>query len=167
MLLPSLRVFALLLIAAPVFGDSILTGKVVSIADGDTLTILVEGQQHRIRLAEIDAPERKQPFGRKSRQTLSELCFRKEVEVVIIDKDRYGRLIGRVFAGMVDVNAEMVRRGMAWVYLKYAKDPVLFELEKIARSERRGLWAGEEPTPPWEWRRGKQCLIRASDVVWI
>ena len=100
-------------------------GKVVGIADGDTFTLLVDREQLRIRLAEIDTPEKGQPYGNRARQALSALIYGKPVRVVEIDHDRYGRVVGRVFVGRIDVNAEMVRRGAAWVYRKYAKDPSL------------------------------------------
>jgi micrococcal nuclease len=133
------------------------TGKVVAIADGDTLTLLVDRQQMKIRLAEIDTPERGQPYGSKAKEALSQLAFGKRARVVAVDRDRYGRIVGRVYVDEVDVNAEMVRRGAAWVYRKYAKDPNLFSLEAEARKAKRGLWGlpEAERVPPWEWRRRK------------
>ena len=130
------------------------SGKVVGIADGDTLTVLTASkQQHKIRLAEIDAPEKHQPFGTKSKQSLSDLCFGKEAEVSPRVKDRYQRIVARVKCAGVDVNAEQVNRGMAWVYRRYAKDHDLYVLEHGAKVEKRGLWADSSPTPPWQWRK--------------
>jgi endonuclease YncB( thermonuclease family) len=133
------------------------TGKVVAIADGDTLTLLVDHRQLKIRLAEIDTPERGQPYGSRAKEVLSKLAFGKRARVVVVDRDRYGRTVGRVYVGDMDVNAEMVRRGAAWVYRKYAKDPALFALEAEARKAKRGLWGlpEAERVPPWEWRRRK------------
>ena len=133
------------------------TGKVVAIADGDTLTLLVNRQQLKIRLAEIDTPERGQPYGSKAKEALSQLAFGKRVRVVATDHDRYGRIVGRVYIGDTDVNAELVRQGAAWVYRQYAKDPGLFALEAEARKAKRGLWGlpEAERVPPWEWRRRK------------
>ena len=133
-------------------------GKVIGIADGDTFTLLVGREQLRIRLAEIDTPEKGQPYGNRARQALSELIYDKTVRVVEIDHDRYGRVVGRVYVGSIDVNAEMVRRGAAWVYRKYAKDPSLYELENEARSARRGIWAlpETEREPPWKWREERR-----------
>jgi endonuclease YncB( thermonuclease family) len=126
---------------------------VVGITDGDTLTLLTDRrEQFRVRLAEIDTPESRQPYGARSRQSLSDLVFRKSVRVAVIDTDRYGRTVGRVYAGAQDVNAEMVRRGAAWVYRRYSTDPALLRIERVARAERRGLWALPEAqrVPPWE-----------------
>lgn len=131
----------------------IIAATVISISDGDTLTILQEDQQSvKIRMAEIDAPEKKQPFGEQSKQSLADICFGKQAEVVPQVKDRYGRTVARVYCNGVDANAEQVRRGMAWVYSRYAKDKSLFAIEEEVRFERRGLWIDPSPTPPWEWR---------------
>jgi endonuclease YncB( thermonuclease family) len=132
-----------------------ITGRVVGITDGDTLTILDQSQrQTRIRLAEIDTPESHQPYGSRAKQALSELAFGKDVRVVVAAIDRYGRTVGRIYAGSVDISAEMVRQGAAWVYRKYNHDPSLLRLEQEAQQARRGLWAlpEAERTPPWEWR---------------
>lgn len=135
-----------------VLGQTTLEGKVVAIADGDTLTILVDRTQHKIRLAEIDTPERRQAWYQKAKDALSELVFSKEVSVTVTTKDRYGRLIGRVYIYDLDVNAELVRNGHAWVYRKYAEDPALYQLEDEARAAQRGLWGlpESERDPPWE-----------------
>ena len=144
----------LLLTALPAWAVEI-AGRVVGISDGDTVTVLATGnRQVRVRLGEIDTPESRQPYGARARQELSELAFGREVRVVVQDTDRYGRTVGRIHAGAVDVNAEMVRRGAAWVYRQYSRDPALLPLEAEARAGRRGLWAlpEAERTPPWEWR---------------
>jgi endonuclease YncB( thermonuclease family) len=132
------------------------TGRVVAVADGDTLTILTsEKRQIRIRLAEIDARELRQPFGTKAKAIRSNLCFGKMVTAVQLDRDRYGRIVGRVGDGAVDINAEMIRRGAAWVDRRYLKDKSLLELEAAAGKNARRLWALPENqrVPPWEWRR--------------
>lgn len=134
-------------------------GRVVGVSDGDTLTLLVEGnRQVKIRLAEIDAPESGHPYGRRSKQELSALAFNRQARVKVITTDRYRRTVGRVFVNGMDVNAEMIRRGAAWVFRKYVKDVSLFALEEEARRERRGLWSlpESEKTPPWEWRKNKR-----------
>lgn len=144
---------------APAFAGE-LTGKVIAIADGDTLTVLsADQQQIKIRLAEIDTPESGQPYGSRARQALAALAFGKQARIVETDRDRYGRTVGRVYVGGMDVNAELVRQGAAWVYRHYAKDPALFALEAEARAAKRGLWALPEAQrlPPWEWRKaGRQ-----------
>lgn len=131
-------------------------GKVVSIADGDTLTILVDARQIKVRLAEIDTPERGQPYGQRARKTLGNLVFGETVRVEFVDWERYGRMVGRVHLDGLDVNAEMVRQGYAWAYRKYLTDPRILELEHEARMGRRGLWGGDSNVPPWEWRRGRR-----------
>jgi endonuclease YncB( thermonuclease family) len=126
---------------------------VIGISDGDTLTVLNENkQQVKIRLAEIDAPESGQPFGTKSKQSLSELCFGKQAEVVPRAIDRDKRTVARVKCAGVDANAEQVNRGMAWVYRKYAKDNKLYVLQHEAKAAERGLWRGWSPIPPSAWR---------------
>ena len=133
---------------------ALIVGLVVAIADGDTLTVLNEDfQQVKVRLAEIDAPEKKQPFGSRSRQSLGELCHEKRAEVRVINVDRYKRIVGRVSCAGVDANSAQVRRGMAWVYDRYAKDKTLYSLQDEARSAGRGLWANRNPTAPWDWRK--------------
>jgi len=115
--------------------------------------VLVSRQQIKVRLSDIDAPERKQPFGQRSRQSLAELCARRDATVLESGRDRYGRILGRVICAGVDANAEQVRRGMGWVYERYAaKDSPLYAVQAKARAERRGLWADAHPVPPWEWR---------------
>ena len=133
------------------------TGRVVGVSDGDTLTLLTaEKQQVKVRLGEIDTPERKQPYGTRAQQALSDLAFGKQARVVVQDTDRYGRTVGRVFVGATDVNAEMVRQGAAWVYRQYLKDQSLLALEQQAKSAKRGLWGlpEAERCPPWDWRKG-------------
>jgi len=136
-----------------------LDGRIVRVIDGDTLELLTaENQPVRIRLAEIDAPERQQPYGARAKQALSALTFGQTARVEVIDHDRYGRTIGRVHAGGLDVNAELVREGAAWIYIRYSKDATLIPLEAEARAEHRGLWSlpDDVTMPPWEWRRAKR-----------
>ena len=132
------------------------TGEVVGVTDGDTVTVLRDREPVKVRLTEIDAPERKQPFGQRSRQHLADLVFRKDVLVVERGKDRYGRTLGRLKLGAVDANEEQIRSGMAWVYDKYVVDRSLYGLQDEAKRARRGLWADPEPVPPWEWRRSRR-----------
>lgn len=138
-------------------GDRI-SGKVVRIADGDTLTVLpADRKQVRVRLAEIDAPETGQAFGRKSKDALRDMCARGGMtEVHVQDIDRYGRVIGRVYCSGVDTSAEQVRHGMAWVYDNYVRDKRLYKLQDSARASGIGLWSDPAPTQPWRWRRGER-----------
>lgn len=125
---------------------------VVGIADGDTLTCLVGNERTEVRLVEIDAPEKDQPYGKRSRQSLSELCFDKRATLARKGADEYGRVLARVQCGGVDANVEQLRRGMAWVYDQYVTDRSLYSDQNFARSGSRGLWAEPNPTPPWTWR---------------
>jgi endonuclease YncB( thermonuclease family) len=136
-----------------------LLGQVVGIHDGDTLTLLTpENRQVRIRLAGIDAPESRQPYGTRAQQELSSLSFRKQARVVVQDTDRYGRTVGTVWVDRLNVNAELVRRGAAWVYPQYNRDATLPGLEAEARRTQKGLWAlsVNERQSPWVWRHGQQ-----------
>ena len=118
------------------------TGKVVGVADGDTITVLRDGHdQVKIRLYGIDAPESGQPFGKASKQSLSSMVYGQSVEVEVMDTDRYGRTVARVFVDGDDVNAAQLRSGYAWLYAQYCKDWVCddwTELEAKARSSRVG-----------------------------
>jgi len=130
---------------------------VVGVSDGDTITVRDEtNQQHKIRLAEIDAPERGQPWADRSRQALSVLVFGKMVSVQQTDTDRYGRVVARVFGDSEDVNRAMVQDGHAWAYRQYLTDDTLLATEARARAERSGLWSmsDAQTVPPWEWRQG-------------
>jgi len=148
----------LLCILSPAHAET-LVGRVVGVHDGDTLTLLNDQKrQTKVRLAEIDTPESKQPYGSRSKQALSDLVFGKTVQVEIRDTDRYGRTVGRVSVGSTDVNAALVASGAAWVYRQYSSDPDLLRLEAEARAAQRGLWGLPEAqrTPPWEWRRAQR-----------
>lgn len=150
-----LGILAFSLAAPSVAAD--LSCRVAGVADGDTLTALCPGnEQVRVRLTEIDAPERKQPFGTRSRQSLADMCFGKQARIVSQGRDRYKRLLGRVYCDGVDANAEQVRRGMAWVYDRYVTDRTLYKLQDEARTEGDGLWSDARPVPPWEWRRASR-----------
>lgn len=129
------------------------TGVVTGVSDGDTFSMLIDGQSTRVRLAQIDAPEKKQPFGRRSEEALRELIWKRQVSVTWRQLDRYQRPIVQARVDGLDVNAELVRLGWAWVYTQYATDQSLGALEQQARRERRGLWADAHPMEPWEWRK--------------
>ena len=147
-----------LLLMAPTAGSAELLGRVVAVQDGDTLTVLVSHQQIRVRLIEIDAPEREQPFGTRSRQSLADLCVGKNARIAEQGKDRYDRTLGRVSCAGVDANAEQVRRGMAWVFERYApRNSPLYAVQAAAASARRGLWADPQPVAPWIWRRQRRA----------
>jgi endonuclease YncB( thermonuclease family) len=141
-----------------------LKGRVVRVADGDTITVLDSGNnQHKIRLNGIDAPEKSQAFGQKSREHLASLVSGKTVFVVYKSKDRYGRVLGTVFADSVNVNLEMLRGGFAWHYKRYDSTPAFAAAELEARKERRGLWVDANPINPEDFRhRGKSSVSKSS-----
>lgn len=130
------------------------SGTVVRVSDGDTIVVLSAGQQHRVRLAGIDAPESHQAFGRRAKAHLSALAFGRTVRVSVLGKDRYGRLLGTVFVdGRTDLGLEQVRAGYAWHFTEYSDDATLQAAEVAARRARLGLWGDASPIPPWEYRR--------------
>jgi endonuclease YncB( thermonuclease family) len=135
----------------------ILDGTVVGVVDGDTVDVRLESGMIRVRLHAVDAPERGQPHGQAAREVLSSLVFGRAVRLEPIEQDRYDRLVARLWVGDLDVNAEMVRLGSAWVYRRYADDPAYCAHEQAAREQKRGLWSlqpGQRPAP-WEWRQRK------------
>lgn len=138
------------------FSPLLHAAQVIGVTDGDTLTVLSQGHPVKVRLANIDAPEKKQPFGARSKQSLSELCFGREATIDAANHDRYGRTVAVVHCGPVNVNVAQVRRGMAWVYPQYNRDPSLPAVEAAARASRVGLWSGPDPLEPWLFRRERK-----------
>jgi endonuclease YncB( thermonuclease family) len=135
------------------------SGKVIGIADGDTITVLRDNDQVRIRLYGIDCPERGQAFSRKAKQFTSKMVFGKVVEVDHIDTDRYGRIVALVTVFKRLVNEELVNAGFAWVYTRYCDRPICERwkaLEQEARDAKRGLWVDPHAIPPWEFRRERR-----------
>jgi endonuclease YncB( thermonuclease family) len=145
---------ALFLAAEPAAGETI-SGAVTAVIDGDTLTVVDDAKKrHRIRLAGIDAPQAKQPFGLSSARSLARLCYKKTAKVEWRAKE-LGFLVAEVTCDGVEVNAEQVRRGMAWVSPRQTgPGSALYELEAYARLRKVGLWADDQAIPPWEWRSG-------------
>lgn len=153
---------AALLLAALACTAATIEGRVVGVADGDTITVLDASKvQHKIRLAGIDAPEKKQAFGQRSKQSLSDLVFNKAVTVETNKRDKYQREVGKVLVDGTDANLEQVKRGMAWFYRQYQReqspnDRRLYEAaEDAAKADKRGLWHDADPTPPWKFRKNK------------
>ena len=147
-----------------------LKGKIISIADGDTATLLVlENQskllkplekekvniktQYRIRLNDIDAPESKQAFGNKSKENLKNYIYQKDVVVKYESTDKYGRILGTIYYQGKDINLQQVKDGYAWVYRHYSKKQDYIKEEEKARQERKGLWADKNPINPYDFRR--------------
>jgi endonuclease YncB( thermonuclease family) len=140
-----------------------LRGEVVGLADGDTVTVLDASKTtHKIRLAGIDAPEKRQPFGERARQNLSTLVFRKQVTVEWSTQDRYGRIVGKVLVNGEDAGLAQIRSGLAWHYKAYqrqqaAPDRVIYaDAESAARQARRGLWSEAAAVAPWDFRRERR-----------
>jgi endonuclease YncB( thermonuclease family) len=156
MMLIRLTAFVLLLppLAAAAF-TAAFTATVVAVHDGDTLTVLHQQQAVRVRLGGVDAPEINQPFGPEARAFTADLALGRTVTVVVEGTDRYDRVVASVvLAGGRALSHEVVAAGLAWWSREFAPtDSALETLESSARRQRRGLWAGEEPTPPWQWRK--------------
>jgi endonuclease YncB( thermonuclease family) len=132
----------------------------VSIDDGDTIVVVDDAHRsYTIRLQGIDAPEAGQAFGDRSRQNLEQMTFGIQVKVEWVKRDRYGRIVGKVLRDRSDVCLQQVNAGMAWHYKYYqneqsASDRELYANAEVeARAERRGLWSGDNPVPPWQFRR--------------
>jgi endonuclease YncB( thermonuclease family) len=137
----------------------LVEGRIVGVTDGDTITLLDAGnRQHKIRLDGIDAPESGQPFGRASKQHLTQLLVNRDAVAECSKTDRYRREVCRVLVGGVDAGLEQIRAGMAWYFKRYARElppdrrQQYADMEAQAKEERRGLWADAEPVPPWNWR---------------
>ena len=130
-----------------------LKGKVVRVSDGDTVVLLdSDNTQQKIRLNGIDAPENGQPYGDKSKEYLSGLIAGKEVAVEVKGTDQYKRILGVVYLGDTNINAEMIRAGYAWNY-KYSKDKYYIKLQDKAKAEKKGLWKDKNAIDPWQWRK--------------
>ena len=127
--------------------------KIITVLDGDTVLIRRGGRLVKIRLAEIDAPEKAQAFGETSKRSLSDMVMSKQVKVASQAVDQYGRMVAHLTTNGLDVNAEQIRRGMAWEYSHFHSNKTLIALQNEAKQFPRGLWAQSNPTPPWEWRK--------------
>lgn len=153
-ILIALNFLILLCVLQPVDAKENLKGNVVKIIDGDTLDVNVNSNIIRIRLANIDAPERNQPWGLEAKKFLATKVLKKEVQIIITDKDRYGRQIGIIFLDNTNINELMVLRGHAWAYRKYLRNKNLIKIENKARKASIGLWHKDDAIPPWDWRKG-------------
>jgi len=153
-IMPRIILLLIFLLGNCAISSELIRGRVIGVHDGDTLTLLVAGDQHiKIRLAQIDAPESSQAFGQKSKQFLAKMTFGKEAEIIEKTIDRYGRIVGDVFVSGENINKIQVQQGMAWVYRQYAHDKSLVSVEMLARNNRVGLWSESNPVPPWDFRR--------------
>ena len=131
-----------------------LIGTVVAVLDGDTVKVLDNQKiEYKIRLDQIDAPEKSQAFGQKSKQYLSSLIYGKTVVVNWKKTDRYGRILGVISYNKQNINLLMVQQGYAWAYIKYLQDNKYLEAQQLAQKQKKGLWVDPNTTPPWDWRR--------------
>ena len=144
--------------------EGVFFGPLVRVKDGDSLVVKVQGVAMDFRLAEIDAPELDQPYGRAAKQELAALVAGKQLVLVPLDTDRYGRTVAQVWNGDTHVNRELVKRGAAWFYSEFARSAALYEVEQEARGAKRGLWALplQDRIEPWEWRQRKSRESRGS-----
>ena len=130
--------------------------QVEKVIDGDTVYGLLGGKTYKIRLAEIDAPERDQPFGRQSKVFLRNLLVDGEFDAHISSEDQYGRYIAKLYSNGIDINRKMVSEGMAWVYDYYVIDKTLYLNQEEAQNLKKGIWSKRYPAPPWEWRKARR-----------
>jgi len=145
-----------------------ISAKVIRVSDGDTITLLKNEKQIKVRLLGIDAPEKNQPFGKACRESLAKMVAGREVQVLVHDTDRYGRSLGKVISGGKDVNLAQIESGCAWHYKQYQKnqtptDRKLYsDAEQSAKLEKRGLWKQPEPDAPWAFRQAVKKDRRPS-----
>ncbi len=162
---PVLLVTFLILFAPSIALAENISGRVVGITDGDTVTLLTsDNVQYKIRLAGIDAPEKNQPFGQKSKQALSDCAYDRLATIEGDKKDRYDRVVAKVIVGGVDCNLKQLKLGLAWHYKKYqseqsASDRKTYgEAEKMAYELKQGLWIEANTIAPWDWRKSKKPI---------
>lgn len=158
------QAFAIALLFTSLAANALtLEGRVVGVADGDTITVLDNTKiQYKIRLSGIDAPEKSQPFGNVSKKSLSDLVYGKPVTIDYTKQDRYGRLVGKVLQEGSDINYVQIQRGLAWFYHKYknelsvADQSAYQQAEEAAHTQRLGLWTDPQPIAPWDYRKSKR-----------
>lgn len=131
--------------------------RVVSVKDGDSIVVASDVSEFEVRIADIDAPELRQPWGEEAKLALQRLVADRDVHLGIISGDRYRRIVANVYVDGRDVAAALVEDGHAWVRRQYSPASRLIDLEDAARRARAGLWSSPEPVPPWIWRKGKRA----------
>jgi endonuclease YncB( thermonuclease family) len=127
--------------------------RVIAVMDGDTVLVLHNGHPEKIRLADIDAPEKAQNFGMESKQSLAEMTLHKRIQVTMLTVDKYGRTVALLASNNLNINEEQVRRGMAWDYSYFHNGGHYAALQDEARRAKRGLWSRTNPMRPWQWRK--------------
>lgn len=165
---PLLLAAAMLVLSGHAMSNT-LTGEVVALSDGDTVTVLDSAKtQNKVRLAGIDAPEKRQAFGERAKQNLAAMVFRKQVTVEWHKTDRYGRIVGKVLVERTDTGLAQLRAGMGWHYEQYAREQTPDDraayaaAEEVARESHVGLWSQREPVPPWDFRRASNALPESA-----
>ncbi|MGE0262114.1 MAG: thermonuclease family protein [Candidatus Obscuribacterales bacterium] len=148
--------------AVPADTNLVLKGKVVGIADGDTITIKCGDSRLRVRLFGIDCPEKLQPFGKEATEFTASIALNRKVQVTSVDRDRYGRTVGYVQLNNGDIlNYLLVSNGLAWWSRQYAPEEIqIATRELLARTRHLGLWSDPDPTPPWQFRRGETGMFK-------
>lgn len=161
---------AVWIVAGPAIADT-LHGRIIVVIDGDTVLFKPDHQSVRsraflkIRLADIDAPEKDQPYGALATLALSELVLKQTVEINTLATDAYGRIIAQLQYGPMQINTELVRLGVAWVQPRYRRNGALLDAQEEARAARRGLWADTAPTSPWVWRRAQKASVNGAKQI--
>ena len=151
------KIINIFLLLTTILVAETITWKVISVTDGDTIKILDEKNKvYKIRLNDIDAPEKKQAFGNKSKENLSKYIAGENVRVEYYKLDRYKRILGTVYFKDKDINKQQIIDGYAWVYKKYSKNNEYINQERISKNHKRGLWKDEKPIEPWEYRKMKK-----------
>lgn len=151
-------VLFVLLISTSTYSQKTLTAKVVGIKDGDTVVVLDSlNNQTTLRLAEVDCPEKSQPFGTKAKQFTSDQIYLKNIKYIVTDTDRYGRSIAMIYYDNDNkyLSAEIIKAGMGWHYKRYSTSTKLANFEVKAKKDKIGLWVDNNPIAPWEWRKSK------------
>ena len=164
MKIQKIPILTYLLCMSMVVNAESFVAQVIVVLDGDTVMVLHANKKTTIRLAGIDAPEKRQPYGPASRDSLASMVLRKDVRVTTNTVDDYGRVVAILAVDQLNVNEEQLRRGMAWEYSHYHSDKALIALQAEAQRARRGLWASANPTPPWEFRK-THTPTRAVEVA--
>ena len=147
--------FLLTLSLAAGFLSAYIPLEDIQVVDGDTIRAEARGKELKIRLVEIDAPEINQPFGTQSKNFLNRLLYEKKVTLISQGEDRYGRILGEIYADGESANTSMIKSGFAWVYDRYVQDLSLYRYQDQAKAENLGLWQAENPIAPWVWRKQK------------
>jgi len=155
-LITALATAWLLVLFMVVFSQPASSAEITNFYDGDTVKIIDAGFEYKLRITDIDAPERNQAYGKKSRRALMQLCSGASVYVAISGTDKYGRKLGKLRCNNQDVSTYMIQNGHAWFYERYSMDVSLLYQQQQARTNKLGLWKSKKPMQPWVWRKDHQ-----------